>query len=118
MQNRHEVRRHVNGVRGPATGCVDIGYPYASFIPVQKGFSMASSLFDLTGQVAIVTGSTKGIGKSIAEELGHDIEDIYAQRAREMAMRKTYGLPEAQHQGITGNGDPNAAEPAGDSTDP
>jgi lambda family phage portal protein len=38
---------------------------------------------------------------SIAEDLGYDIEDVYAQRAREKALRKTYGLPEAQHQGIT-----------------
>ena len=31
---------------------------------------MPSSLFDLTGKTAVITGSSKGIGRAIAEEMG------------------------------------------------
>ena len=60
---------------------------------------------------------------AIAEDLGHDIEDVYAQRAREKALRATYGLTGHQFQGITNpsgdtEGDPATPESSEDSTQP
>lgn len=40
----------------------------------------------------------------ICADLGTDVEDVYAQRAREKAMREGYGLPEYSPAGVTGIG--------------
>ena len=34
------------------------------------------SLFDMTGQVAIITGSSRGIGKAIAEEMADQAQRL------------------------------------------
>ena len=49
--------------------------------------------------------------EQIASDLGHDIEDVYQQRAAEMEMRGLYGLPEtAIVSGMDGDPDGGAAE--------
>ncbi len=34
--------------------------------------------------------------EAICNDLGYDVEDVYAQRAREREMREEFGLPEAE----------------------
>jgi hypothetical protein len=51
---------------------------------------------------------------AISEDLGHDVEDVYAQRAREKALRATYGLTDHQFQGITTPFGDQSEDPADD----
>lgn len=58
------------------------------------------NLFDLSGKVAIVTGSTKGIGRSVAEQLAfHGADVVVSSRKQDACKTVTRDINEAVGEG-------------------
>ena len=52
-----------------------------------------SSLFDLTGKVAVVTGSSKGIGRAIAERMAeHGAKVVVSSRKADVCEAVAAGI--------------------------
>ncbi|MDA0978027.1 MAG: glucose 1-dehydrogenase [Proteobacteria bacterium] len=64
------------------------------------------NLFDLTGKVAIVTGSTKGIGKAIAEQMANHGAQVVVSSRKEDACQEVADSINAALEGKAGGATP------------
>jgi len=64
---------------------------------------MSSSLFDLTGKSALITGSSKGIGRAIAEELARHGADVVISSRKVDACEEVTQSINAERSGLAGS---------------
>ncbi len=64
---------------------------------------MTSSLFDLTGKTALITGSSKGIGRAIAEELARHGADVVISSRKQDACDEVTEAINRERDGLAGS---------------
>lgn len=64
---------------------------------------MTSSLFDLTGKTALITGSSKGIGRAIAEELARHGADVVISSRKQDVCDEVSEAINRERDGLAGS---------------